>query len=202
VVSLYPRAFAAYNDGSIRRVGAKKISDKKNWGEASKGVAPFWLPLTSFAPGCELDDYRIACFLSRNGELTAYGVDSPVVDYSYFHQPLIEWMIDKLNTQQDSGPAEDMPALLAQAGKPRHALISIGATRYTAFGEQTFLALGDKIWVVLYPASRYAPSAIAQAIQTGKLSGDMSVLCQAVLAAPAPSVTVTASAPQLTPEAL
>ncbi|MGL4448474.1 MAG: DUF5718 family protein, partial [Shewanella sp.] len=126
--------------------------------------------------------------------------DSPVVDYSYFHQPLIEWMIDKLNTQQDSGPAEDMPALLAQAGKPRHALISIGATRYTAFGEQTFLTLGDKIWVVLYPASRYAPSAIAQAIQTGKLSGDMSVLCQAVLAAPAPSVTD--SAPQLTPEAL
>ena len=40
VVGLTPRAFGAYNDCSIRREGARKISEKKNWGPASKGVAP------------------------------------------------------------------------------------------------------------------------------------------------------------------
>ena len=27
------------------------------------------LPLSHFAAGCELDDYRIACYLERDGEL-------------------------------------------------------------------------------------------------------------------------------------
>ena len=45
VVAIHPRAFGAYNDCSIRRPNAKKISEKKNWGEESKGwprdAAPF-----------------------------------------------------------------------------------------------------------------------------------------------------------------
>ncbi|KHE14776.1 hypothetical protein OI71_12810, partial [Aeromonas hydrophila] len=85
VVAIHPRAFGAYNDCSIRRPNAKKISEKKNWGEESKGLAPALLPLSHFAAGCELDDYRIACYLERDGELHPYGVDSAAVDYSYFH---------------------------------------------------------------------------------------------------------------------
>ena len=39
VIALTPKAFGAYNDCSIRREGAPKISRKKNWGANSKGIA-------------------------------------------------------------------------------------------------------------------------------------------------------------------
>ncbi|WP_043825230.1 DUF5718 family protein [Aeromonas veronii] len=182
VVAIHPRAFGAYNDCSIRRPNAKKISEKKNWGEESKGLAGKLLPLSGFAAGCELDDYRIACYLERDGELHAYGVDSAVIDYSYFHGKLLDWAIDKFNHQQDEGPAEHIQGLLAQAGHPPHALISIGATRYTPFGETHFLKPGDTSCVVVYPGSRYSEADIREAIRSRHFGADMSVLLQAVQA--------------------
>ncbi|MGL6409379.1 DUF5718 family protein [Aeromonas veronii] len=182
VVAIHPRAFGAYNDCSIRRPNAKKISEKKNWGEESKGLAAKLLPLSGFAAGCELDDYRIACYLERDGELHAYGVDSAAIDYSYFHGKLLDWAIDKFNHQQDEGPAEHIQGLLAQAGHPPHALISIGATRYTPFGETHFLKLGDTSCVVVYPGSRYSEADIREAIRSRHFGADMSVLLQAVQA--------------------
>ncbi|WP_429057008.1 DUF5718 family protein [Aeromonas veronii] len=182
VVAIHPRAFGAYNDCSIRRPNAKKISEKKNWGEESKGLAANLLPLSGFAAGCELDDYRIACYLERDGELHAYGVDSAAIDYSYFHGKLLDWAIDKFNHQQDEGPAEHIQGLLAQAGHPPHALISIGATRYTPFGETHFLKPGDISCVVVYPGSRYSEADIREAIRSRNFGADMSVLLQAVQA--------------------
>ncbi|XEI31484.1 DUF5718 family protein [Aeromonas veronii] len=182
VVAIHPRAFGAYNDCSIRRPNAKKISEKKNWGEESKGLAANLLPLSGFAAGCELDDYRIACYLERDGELHAYGVDSAAIDYSYFHGQLIDWAIDKFNHQQDEGPAEHIQGLLAQAGHPPLALISIGATRYTPFGETHFLKPGDTSCVVVYPGSRYSEADIREAIRSRNFGADVSVLLQAVQA--------------------
>ncbi|WOE64827.1 DUF5718 family protein [Aeromonas allosaccharophila] len=182
VVAIHPRAFGAYNDCSIRRPNAKKISEKKNWGEESKGLAAKLLPLSGFAAGCELDDYRIACYLELDGELHAYGVDSAAIDYSYFHGKLLDWAIDKFNHQQDEGPAEHIQGLLAQAGHPPHALISIGATRYTPFGETHFLKPGDTSCVVVYPGSRYSEADIREAIRSRNFGADMSVLLQAVQA--------------------
>ncbi|KAE9637593.1 DUF5718 family protein [Aeromonas veronii] len=182
VVAIHPRAFGAYNDCSIRRPNAKKISEKKNWGEESKGLAAKLLPLSGFAAGCELDDYRIACYLERDGELHAYGVDSAAIDYSYFHGKLLDWAIDKFNHQQDEGPAEHIQRLLAQAVHPPHALISIGATRYTPFGETHFLKPGDTSCVVVYPGSRYSEADIREAIRSRNFGADMSVLLQAVQA--------------------
>jgi hypothetical protein len=180
VVAIHPRAFGAYNDCSIRRPNANKISEKKNWGPESKGLAAQLLPLGGFAAGCELDDYRIACYLERDGELHGYGVDSAALDYSYFHGQLLDWAIDKFNHQQDEGPAEHIQGLLAQAGHPLYALISIGATRYTAFGESHFLAPGDTSCVLVYPGSRYSERDIREAIRTRQFGPDMSVLLQAV----------------------
>ena len=182
VSALIPKAFGAYNDCSIRREGARKISEKKNWGPASKGVAPELLPLDHLQPGGVLDGYRIASFLLRDGQCHAYGLDSAVVDYSYFHQTLLDWIIEKMNEQQDAGPAEDIAALLAESGYPAQALISIGATRYTPFGESNFLQVGDRSVVVLYPAARYDAATIAQGVASGELQGEgLSVLVQQVI---------------------
>ena len=49
----------AHNDCSIRREGAKKISEKKNWGACSKGTAARGLALDHFRPGGTLDRYRL-----------------------------------------------------------------------------------------------------------------------------------------------
>ena len=127
--------FAAYNDCSIRRPNAKKICEKKNWGAASKGISSKLIPLSSFIKESEIDQYRIACFHKRNGELNTYGIDSPAIGYSYFHQQLLDWIVDRMNNQPDEGPMNHIASLLEQANYPKQAIISIGATRYTEFGE-------------------------------------------------------------------
>jgi hypothetical protein len=150
VVNIRPTLAMAHNDCSIRRPGAKKISEKKNWGPASKGVAKHALVLDRFSAGGVLDHCRLASYLLRDGVLHAYGQDSAISAYSYFYETLLEWLTTRLNTQQDEGPLEDIPGWLEHAGYPQHALISVGATRYTAFGETHFLQPGDRSIVVLY----------------------------------------------------
>ena len=182
VKSLLPRRFTAFNDCSIRRQGARKISEKKNWGPASKGMSSNCIPMQGFSSGDELDHYRIASFLRRNGECHAYGIDSPAVEYSYFHEKLLNWVIEKMNCQKDEGPAEDISALLKAAGHPQQTIVSIGATRYTPFGAENFLQPGDESIVVVYDARRYSAEQIQKMANTGKFSTEgLSVVHQQVI---------------------
>lgn len=184
VSAVTPRFAMAHNDCSIRREGARKISEKKNWGPASKGTASQRIPLDDFTPDGVLGSYRLACFLRRDGELHDYGVDSAVTSYSYFGPRLLGWLVDRLREQQESGPLENLAAWIETAGRPREALISIGATRYTDFGETTFLARGDEAIVVVYDATRIAPGAlrswVADASDEEKAREGVSLLCQRV----------------------
>lgn len=150
VVSLTPTAFSAFNDCSIRRPNARKISDKKNWGTHSKGLAASFIAVDSLDNGAILDNYRIASFLKRDGRIHAYGNDSAVQSYSYFHQQLIDWMIDKLNHQADFGPLENLNQIIHNSGFPRQILISLGATTYAPFGETEFLQAGDEYIQFVY----------------------------------------------------
>ncbi|WP_084151550.1 DUF5718 family protein [Thiomicrorhabdus sp. Milos-T2] len=154
VTALLPKAFAAFNDCSIRKPGAKKISEKKNWGHSTKGVSQDFISLTSFKPGCELDSFHIASFLKRDGQIHPYGKDSSVLTYSYFHEQLNDWMIEKLNHQQDAGPLENLHQLLQQSGQPNTIMISLGATTYTKFGETVFLQPGDEVFIYVYDATQ------------------------------------------------
>lgn len=181
VTGLIPRFFAAYNDCSIRRPNAKKISEKKNWAEKSKGLSNTLLPLTSFTEGCEIDPFHIACFHKRHDTLTEYGVDSPALGYSYFHQKLLNWIVNKMNTQPDQGPMNDIPALMAKANYPKQAIISIGATRYTEFGERNFLQVGDTSIVVVYNAQKYNHEEIVTMAQNESFANDISALIQKVI---------------------
>jgi hypothetical protein len=160
VVSVTPRLAMAHNDCSIRREGAKKISEKKNWGPDSKGTSRQSIPIDRFEQGGILDHYRIACFLLRAGVLNEYGIDSPVSSYSYMYGRLLEWLVQKLNGQIDEGPLENVARWLEIAGRPAQALISIGATRYTDYGESHFLEPGDVSIVVLYDARKLSAEEI------------------------------------------
>jgi len=156
VKELIPLKFAAYNDCSIRREGAKKISVKKNWGEKTKGVSEAFIDIKKFEKGSLMDTFHIASFLKRDNIMHEYGEDSPVLGYSYFYKKLASWVVQKMNTQKDSGPLEDIGEILKSNEYPRHALISIGATRYADFGEKNFLQYGDEIFIAVYDSSRYS----------------------------------------------
>ena len=181
LTELKPISFGASNDCSIRKQGAKKISEKKNWGACTKGFSENQIAANGFEKGCLLDDYRIASFLIRNGEVYDYGENSAVRDYSYIYKKLTDWMLDKFNNQQNEGPAEDIHSYLVAAGRPQQIMVSIGATRYTAWGESNFLQNGDKAVVVVYPESKYTPEQIHKMAETGDFTDStVSALVQTV----------------------
>lgn len=155
VSDIIPNFFTAYNDCSIRKEGAKKISQKKNWGEETKGISPQILQIDKFEKGGVMDSFYIASFLKRDGELYPYGEDSPVLTYNYFYGQLKNWIIQKLNTQEDEGPLKNLNQLIIEANKPEGVVISIGATSYTQFGENTFLEVGDEVFIYVYDSNLY-----------------------------------------------
>jgi Family of unknown function (DUF5718) len=181
VAALTPRGVGAFNDCSIRRPGAAKISEKKNWGADSKGVAASFFAAEDLDADGAAADLRLACFLRRDDDVHAYGIDSPLPGYSYFGRRLLDWMVDRLNGQTGAPgtPLENVGGLLAAAGSPATALIGIGATRYTDYGETTFLRAGDEAIVVVYDGAAWSVDGIAAAVAAGDVPGG-SVLRQTV----------------------
>lgn len=178
---LHPEYFCASNDCSIRKEGARKISEKKNWGECSKGASSNLIPIEKFSPDGKISAYRIASYLIRDGEIFEYGENSAVKNYSYFYEKLLSWIVNKINTQIDEGPVEKIRDYLIASGRPEKIFISIGATRYTKFGETHFLQNGDSAVVVLYPETNYKASDIEEFLKRRDFSHkDISFLLQEV----------------------
>ncbi len=176
-----PKYFAAYNDCSIRVAGASKISDKKNWGEDSKGLSNTLIEIDTFTKGGVMDHYSICSFLRRNGEVHPYGEDVALNGYSYFYEKLTNWMINQINTQEDFGPLEPLIEYIAACDYPDEAIISIGATRYTPYGETTFLQTGDEVIVIVYNDQKISSNEIYQCVQNNSYdTQNMSVLAQKV----------------------
>jgi len=150
VSSLQAIAFNTFNDCTIRKEGAKKISQKKSWGKDSKGIGDKWISIDRFEDGGIMDDYRLCSFVKREGVLHPYGEDAPLLGYSYFYQTLERWLIEKMNTQKNFGPLEDIAQHIKDTQYPKQALISIGATAYLAFGKSNYLKSGDEIYVIAY----------------------------------------------------
>lgn len=181
VVNLIPTHFAAYNDCSIRRPNARKICKKKNWGENSKGLSANLIPLDHFQSGGLLDQYRIACFHKRNNELNEYGIDSAAIDYNYFHQKLLHWIVDRMNHQPDEDPMNNIAHLLQQANYPSKTIISIGATRYTEFGKNHYLQPQDISMVIVYNGNSYSKTDIIAMAKQEQFPNDISALIQRVI---------------------
>lgn len=156
VVGITPKKFGAYNDCSIRRADAKKISHKKNWGVSSKGLSDQLIDINSFTKGSRLDQFAITSFHKTNGDIFQYGETSAVSKYSYNYGKLLSWIIDRLNNQPDQGPAENITHYLNESGYPKKCIISIGATRYTSYGQKNFLKPGDTSIVVVFDKNKYS----------------------------------------------
>jgi len=185
VVAITPEAVAAFNDCSIRVAGAPKISQKKNWAPASKGVAAGGFAVSDLDRDGALVTLRLACFMRRNGEVHEYGIDSPASGYSYAGTTLVDWIIVRLANQQGSAdtPLEPVGAYLREIGCPERVVIGIGATRYTAFGESTYLQPGDDSIVIVYDERMNSPASIRATVDAGDedVLAEASVLRQRVL---------------------
>jgi len=182
ISSITPTHFGAYNDCSIRVPGAEKISDKKNWGANSKGISQTLLKIDKFEDGGIMDKYAICSFLRRNDTLEAYGEDVELNGYSYFYTQLLEWIQKQINTQIDFGPLEPILEYIKASSYPSQAIISIGATRYTPYGESTFLKAGDEVLIVLYNKETYSLDEITNKLQKKEYEADdLSILAQKVL---------------------
>ncbi len=182
LTSIKPTHFGAYNDCSIRVKGASKISDKKNWGVSSKGLSNTLFEIDKFLEGGVMDHYSIASFLRRDGELHAYGEDVELNGYSYFYTQLTEWMVNQIDTQDDFGPLENLISYISECDHPSKAIISIGATRYTEYGETTFLKSGDEVVIVIYDNTKHSKNEIHKRVVDSLYDQNtMSVLAQKVL---------------------
>ncbi len=181
IATLTPTHFMAYNDCSIRIEGAEKISHKKNWGANSKGVSEELIMVDTFREGGVMDGYSLSSFIKRDGKVIQYGENSPLLGYSYFYEKLEKWIVEKLNTQKEQGPLENLQALIMGAAKPKKLLISIGATRYTEFGESHYLKKGDRLYVVLYPHARYSHEEVTIMIEKERSAEGISLLVQEVV---------------------
>ncbi|MEJ1381717.1 MAG: DUF5718 family protein [Candidatus Sedimenticola sp. (ex Thyasira tokunagai)] len=160
VSAVKPTHFAAYNDCSIRKTGAKKISEKKNWGASSKGMSKQLIAIDRFEEGGVMDHWHIASFLRREGDVIRYGEDVELTGYSYFYGKLCNWMKNQINTQQDQGPLEPLLEYIETCNYPEQAVISIGATRYTPFGETHFLKEGDEVVIALYDSEIHSKDTV------------------------------------------
>lgn len=184
VTDITPKYFGAYNDCSLRKEGVPKISLKKNWGPSSKGLSSTLFEIDRFENGGVMDRYRIASFLKRDGMTMRYGEDVELKGYSYFYEKLTQWMVRQINTQEDIGPLEFIGEYLKNAQLPTQAIISIGATRYTHFGETTFLKEGDEIVVVVYDNNLYCMNPLLMMVNRGELDAPgVSALVQKVVRA-------------------
>ncbi len=182
VVSINPTHFGAFNDCSIRIKGASKISDKKNWGASSKGISDTLFEIDKFSQGGIMDNFSIASFLLRDAEVHPYGEDVKLSGYSYFYAQLTEWIIKQINAQEDFGPLEPILSYITEAKYPSKVIISIGATRYTPYGESTFLKAEDEVIIAVYNNKNISQDVLLESIKkTTYDSSQMSILSQKVV---------------------
>jgi len=170
--SLKPVAFSAFNDCSIRKPNAKKISEKKNWGTACTGIAQQWQEIDAFQVGGLLDSIHIASYIRRAGEVIQYGVDSPVSGYQYFYGKLLAWILKTFNQQKDFGPLEDLSSYLSALKQPKKIIVSLGATRYTDFGATGFLQPEDELAIFVYDSRLAKPNEVEHFFKTADKSSD------------------------------
>jgi len=182
ISKVIPTHFGAYNDCSIRVKGASKISDKKNWGPSSKGISDTLFEIDTFNKGGIMDKFSIASFLRRDAKVHAYGEDVELNGYSYFYTQLTEWIINQINTQKDFGPLEHISSYITACHYPTQAIISIGATRYTQYGESTFLKNNDEVIVIVYNHDLCSKQELLDSINNSDYDATkISVLAQKVL---------------------
>jgi hypothetical protein len=156
VERLVPRRVAAFNDCSIRKLDtAQKLSEKKNWGFASKGISIKSFRIDSMSQGSLVDKLVLTSYIKRGDQVYKYSVDAPARNYLLFHDALMEWIVDRINTQENTGKWLPIFSELVKSDYPTSMWIALGAGEYTEWGAKNFLELKDQCLVLVYREDKY-----------------------------------------------
>eukprot|EP00434_Breviolum_minutum_P018664 symbB.v1.2.016467.t2/scaffold1252.1/size200744/15 len=151
VERLIPRRVAAFNDCSIRQLdGSSKLSEKKNWGAGSKGISLRSFRINSISKGSYVDQLCLASYIKRGEDTFQYSVPAPARNYLLFHDALLDWIVDSINTQQDTDKWEEIFPLLVESDYPVSMWIALGAGEYTDWGSTNYLQPKDQSLVMVY----------------------------------------------------
>jgi len=165
VERLVPRRIAAFNDCSIRKLdGSQKLSEKKNWGEASKGISLRSFRIHSMAPGTLVDELVLVSYIKRGDQVHQYSVDAPAKNYLMFHEPLLDWIIDRINNQATEDKWEAIFPEMVESDYPTSMWIALGAGEYTEWGSTNFLQAKDECLVLVYNTKTYPEGPSAEQI--------------------------------------
>lgn len=162
VERLVPRRIAAFNDCSIRQLdGSSKLSEKKNWGFGSKGISLRSFRINSISRGSYVDQLCMASYIKRGDQTFDYSIPAPARNYLLFHDALLDWIVERINTQTDTDKWEEIFPRLVQSDYPVSMWIALGAGEYTDWGNNNFLQPKDETLVLIYDEKRYpkGPSA-------------------------------------------
>lgn len=180
--NIVPKFFMAFNDASIRNnPNAIKLSQKKNFSVASKGIGDK-IPLKLFQSGGICNDYSLTSFLIFDNKAHQYGNNTKLINYSYFNEKLLQWIVKKINTQADFSVLENLADIIKQSNYPEKLIIAVGATSYTPLGEERYLSEDDEICIVVYNHNEYTNEEIKKLLEGGANSiTNASIVRQKVL---------------------
>lgn len=174
LIRLTPVAMTLVNDVTYRNASVTRLAQKKNWGRASKGLAAAEIQINDFSHAANLGSYRLCGFHQRDGLWQLAGEDVALTQYSYFYSELLQWLVEQIQQQQETGLFHNIQSLLTQANLPDTLLVAIGATRYSDYGQQHQLLSGDQTVVALYDSARYHFDEIEQQVMQQQ---DLTALC-------------------------
>merc|ERR1712025_594038 len=95
-------------------------------------------------------------FIKRGEQVVQYSVNAPARNYLLFHEPLLDWIVDKINNQKDTGAWEEIFPLFKESDYPTSAWIALGAGKYTEWGEQNYLQPEDECLIIIYDERKHA----------------------------------------------
>ncbi|MDN3683018.1 DUF5718 family protein [Vibrio tapetis subsp. quintayensis] len=139
------------NDFTIRELeGSQKISERKAWGEKSKGINQTWWDVLRLSPANYGNNLKLVSYVERNDIMH---LATPVVDCTelkVFYCHLMAWMTDRINHQQDDGMYDAILPILKAQGYPDELVLYTGAPNYTKWGDENFVQKGDKVHIAAF----------------------------------------------------
>ncbi|WP_375748199.1 DUF5718 family protein [Vibrio sp. HN007] len=157
LASLKPLQMTIGNDFTIRKLdGSSKISERKAWGEKSKGINRLWWDMLDFTPENYGRNLNLVSYIEREGELYCATLLVNCTDTKVFCDELIKWVIDRVNNQKSEGMYEEILPSVNEMSFPEELILFTGAPNYSQWGEDNFVEKGDTVHIAAFQASSWS----------------------------------------------